>query len=93
MSMDCISRTCSVTNCARQHNKLLHSDFQRKDITKNVSDATTAVATNMTQRGLPVFQIKLTNRDLSLNELAKGNSRSSNSFVDISVVSKLQLQG
>ena len=36
--------------------------------------------------------IKLTNRDLSLNVLAMHDSRSSISFVDKSMVSKLQLQ-
>ena len=62
MSKDCRSRTCSVSSCGRQHNRLLHSDLPKKDTTKNVSDATTAVATNITQGGLPVVRIKLTNR-------------------------------
>ena len=93
MSKDCRSMTCSGPSCGRQHNRLLHSDFSKKESTKNVSDASTAVATNITQGGLPVVRIKLINRDLSLNVLAMCDSGSSISFVDRSVVSKLQLQG
>ena len=52
-----------------------------------------AVATNITQDGLPVVRIKLTNGDLSLNVLSMCNSGSSVLFVDKSVVSKLQFQG
>ena len=70
MSKDCRSRTCSVPSCGRRHNRLLHSELPKKESKKNVSDATTAVATNITQGGLPVVRIKLTNRDLSLNVLA-----------------------
>ena len=92
-SKDCRSRTCSVPSCGRRHNRLLHSDLPKKDTAKNVSDATTAGATNITQEGLPVVRIKLINRDLSLNVLAMCDSGSSISFVDKSVVSKLQLQG
>ena len=93
MSKDCRSRTCSVPHCGRRHNRLLHSELPKKETAKNVSDATTAVATNMTQGGLPVVLIKLTNRNLSLNLLAMCDSGSPISFVDKSVVSKLQLQG
>ena len=93
MSKDCRSRTCSVPSCGRRHNRLLHSKLPKKETTRNVSDATTAVATNITQGGLPVVRIKLTNRDLSLNVLAMCDSGSSISFVDKSVVSKLHLQG
>ena len=93
MSKDCKSRTCSAPSCGTQHNRLLHSDLPKKETKKNVSDATTAVATNITQGGLPVVRIKLTNRDLSLNVLAMFDSVSSISFLDKSVVSKLQLQG
>ena len=93
MSKDCISRTCSVLSCGRRHNRLLHSELLKKDTTKNVLDATTAGATNITQGGLPVVRIKLTNRDLGLNVIAMCDSGSSISFVDKSVVSKLQLQG
>ena len=93
MSKDCRSRTCSVTSCGRRHNRLLHSELPKNETTKNVSDATTVVATNITQGGLPVVRIKLTNRDLSLNVLAMCDSGSSISFADKSVVSKLQLQG
>ena len=93
MSMDCRSRTCSVPNYGRLHNRLLHSELPMKETAKNVSDATTAVATNITQGGLPVVLIKLTNRDLSLNVLAMCDSGFSISFLDKSVVSKLQLQG
>ena len=93
MSKDCKSRTGSVPGCGRRHNRLLHSNLPKKETTKNVSDATTAVDTNITEGGLPVVRIKLTNRDLSLNVLAMCDSGSSISFVDKSVVSKLQLQG
>ena len=62
MSKDCKSRTCSVPSCGRRHNRLLHSDLPKKETTKNVSDATTAVATNIIQGGLPVVLIKLTKR-------------------------------
>ena len=93
MSKDCRSRTCSVPSCGRRHNRLLHSELPEKETTKNVSDATSAVATNITHGGLPVVRIKLTNKDLSLNVLAMCDSGSSISFVDKSVVSNLQLQG
>ena len=93
MSEDCKSRTCSLRSCGRQHNRLLHSELPKKDTTKNVSDATTAVATNITQGGLPVVRIKLTKRDLDLNVIAMCDSGSSISFKDKSVVSKLPLQG
>ena len=93
MSKDCKSRTCSVPSCGRRNNRLLHSNLPKKETTKNVSDATTAVSTNITQGGLPLVRIKLTNRDLSLNVLAMCNSGSSISFVDKSGVSKLQFQG
>ena len=93
MLKDCKSRKCSVPSCRRRRNRLLHSDLQRKKTTKKVSDATTAVATNITQGGLPVVRIKLTNRDLSLNVLAICDSGFSISFVDKSVVSKLHFQG
>ena len=49
MSKDYKSRTCSVPSCGRRHSMLLHSDLPKKETTKNVSDATTAVATNITQ--------------------------------------------
>ena len=77
MSKDCKSRTCSVPSCGWRHNRLLHSDLSKKDTAKNVSDATTAVATDITQGGVPVVRIKLTNRDLSLNVLAMCDSGSS----------------
>ena len=71
----------------------MHSELPKKETAKNVSDATTAVATNITQGGLPLVLIKLAIRDLSLNVLAMCDSGYSVSFVDKSVVSKLQLQG
>ena len=86
MSKDCKIRTCGVPSCRRRHNRLLHSELPKKETTKKVSDATTAVVTNITQGGLPVVQIKLTNRDLSLNVLARCDSGYSISFVDKSVV-------
>ena len=93
ISKDCKSRICSVPSCGRRHNRLLHSDLPKTETTKNISDAITAVATNITQGELPVVRIKLTNRDLRLNVLAMCDSGSSISFVDKSVVSKFQLQG
>ena len=93
MSKDCKSRTCSIPNCGKRHNRFLHSDPIKKETTASVSDDTTAVATNITQGGLPVVRIKLTNGDLSLNVLAMSDSGASISFVEKSVVSKLQLQG
>ena len=93
MSKDCKGWTCSVPNLGRRHNRLLHSDLPKKDTTKSVSDATMPVATSITQGGLPVVRIKLTNRDSSLNVPAMCESGSSISFVDKSVVSKNQLQG
>ena len=57
-----------VLNCG--HNRLLHSDFTKKDAAKNVSDAKTAVATSMTQERLAVVGIRLTKRDLSLKVMA-----------------------
>ena len=93
MSKDCRNRTCSVPSCGRRHNRFLHSELPMKETTKNVSDATTAVAINITQGGLPVVRIKLTNNDLSLNILAMCDSGSSISFADKSVVSNLHFQG
>ena len=78
MSKDRKSKTCSVPSCGRRHNRLLHSDLPKRKTKKNVSDATTAVATNITQGGLPVVRIKLTNRDLGLNVLPMCDS----GFVD-----------
>ena len=82
-------RTCSVLNCRRRHNKRLHSGFSKKEATTGVSDATTAVATNVTQGGLPVAS----KWDLSLSVLAMCDTGSSISFADKSIVSTLQLQG
>ena len=93
MSKDCKSKTCSVPSCGRRPNRLLHSNLPKKETTKNFSDATTAVATNIAQGGLPVVRIKLINRYLSLNELAMCDLGSSISLWTKSVVSKLQLQG
>ena len=91
-SEDCKKRTFSVPNCGRQHNKLLHSNFS-KEATTAASDATTAVATMITQGGLPVVRIKLVNEGLRLSVLAMFDTGSSISFVDKSIVSTLQLQG
>ena len=55
-------------------------------------DATTAVATNITQGGLPVVHIKRANGNHSLSVLAMCDTGSSTSFVDKSIVSTLQLQ-
>ena len=88
---DCKCRTCIVNNCGRRHNKLLHSDLQ-KEATPGASDATTAVATNITQEGLPVVRGKLENGNHSLSVLEKCDTGSSISSVDKSIVSTLQLQ-
>ena len=84
MSKDCKSRTCSVPHCGKRQNRFLHSDPAKKETTASVSDARKAVATNITQGGLPVVRIKLTNRELSLNVLAICDWGSSISFVDTS---------
>ena len=80
-SKDGKSRTCSVPNCGRRHNNLLHSDL-KKEATTGTSDATTAVATIITHGGLPVVRIKIVNGDLSLGVLAICDIGSSISFVD-----------
>ena len=49
MSKHCKSRTCTVPSCGRRHNRFLHSDLPKKETKNNVSDATTAVATNINQ--------------------------------------------
>ena len=54
MLKDCKNRTGGVPSCERRHNRFLHIDLPKKDIAKNVSDDTTAVATNITQGGHPV---------------------------------------
>ena len=92
-SKDCKSRTFSAPNCGRIHNKLLHNDFSKKEATTAASDATTAVATMITQGGLAVLRIKLVNENHSLSVLAISDTGSSISFVDKSIVSTLQLQG
>ena len=91
-SKDCKSRTCSVPNCGWRHKKLLHSDISKKKAITAASDATTAVATNITQGGLPAMRLKLVNGDLSLNFLPMCDTRSSISFVDKPIVSTLQLK-
>ena len=82
-----------MPNCGRRHNKLLHSDFSKKDATAGASDSTTSVATNITQGGLPVVRIKPVNGDLSLSLLAMCDTGSSISFLDKLIVSTLQLPG
>ena len=92
-SRNCKSRAFSVPNCGRRTKKLLHSDFPRKDATTSAPDATTAVATMITQGGLPVVPIKLVTGNQSLNVLVMFERGSSIFFVDKSIVSSLQLQG
>ena len=92
-SLDCKSRNCSVPNCGRRHNKLLHSDFSKEEATTAASDAPTATTTMIIQGGLPVVRIKLVNGDINLSVLAMCITGSSISFVDKSIVSTLQLQG
>ena len=76
LSRDCKSSTCGVPNCEKQHIRPLHSDPSTKESTKNVLDATTAVANNFNQGGLPVVRFNLTNKDLSLNVLPMCDSES-----------------
>ena len=71
---------------------IVDDDFSKKEATTAASDSTTAVATMITQGGLPVVRIKLVNGDLSLSVLALCDKVSSISFVDKSIVSTLQLQ-
>ena len=92
-SKDCNSRTYSVPNCGRRDSKILHCDFSKKEATTGVSDAMRAVATMITQGGLPVVLMKLVNGNHSLSLLAMCDTGSSISFVDKSIVSALQLQG
>ena len=81
-----------MLSCGRRHNKLLRSDFSKKEATTGASDATKAVATMITQGGLPVVRIKLVNGNHSLSVLAICGTVSSISFVDKSILSTLQLQ-
>ena len=92
-SSECVSIVWDPLTCGRTA-KAVHAVYPTavRD-TASVSEATTAVATNITQGGLPVVRVKLTNREMSLNVLAMCNSGTSISFVDKSVVSKLQFQG
>ena len=87
LSTDCKGRTCSLPSRGKRYNRLLHCEPLKKNTTKIVSDATTAVATNINQQGLPLMQIKL--KDLSLNVLAMCDSGFSISFLDKAAVSKL----
>ena len=70
LSKDCKSRNCSVPNCTRQHNKLFYINLSKKQVTTGASGATTAVATSITQGGLPEVRIKLVNGHHSLSVLA-----------------------
>ena len=94
-SKDCKSRSCSMPNCGQRHNKLFSkkdfskSDFSKKEATTSASDATTAVATMITQGGLPVVYVKLVNGTSSLSVLAVRDTGFSISFVDKSIVSTL----
>ena len=91
-SKDCKSKNCCLPNCGRKHNKPLLSEFSKKEAT-SASEATTAVATMITQGGLPVVRIKLVTGNHILSFLARCDTGSSISFVDKSIVSTLQLQG
>ena len=91
-SKDCKSRTCSVPNFG-QRNKFLHSDFSKKQAITGAPDASTAVATMVTQGGLLVVRIKLVNGNHSLSELEICDTGSSHFFVDKSIVPTLQFQG
>ena len=86
------NRASSVSNWGKPHNKLFDSDFSKKWTTTGASDATTAVATMITQGGFPVVRRKLVYGNHSLSVLAMCNTESSISFVDRSLVSTLQLQ-
>ena len=79
LSKDCSSITCSVANCGQRHNKFLYRDL-KKEATTGASDATTALATNITQGRLPVVRIELVNGDLSLSVQAMCDTRSSIAF-------------
>ena len=91
-SNDCKSKTFSLPNSGRRHNKLLHSDFSKMEATTGAQDATTAVATIITQGCLIVVRKKLVNRNHSLSVLAMCDTESSVSFVDKLIVSTLLLQ-
>ena len=64
---DCKGETCSELNCRRQDSNFLHSDFSKKEATTVVSDAKTAVATNINEGGPTVLRIKQVNGNLSLS--------------------------
>ena len=88
-----LQKTCSVSNGWRQHKKPLHSVFfSKKETTACASDATKAVATNITQIGLPVVRTELLNWNRSLSVLAICDTEPSISFVDKSIVSTVYLQ-
>ena len=78
-----------MPNCLQRHNKLLHSDFLEKDATTSAPDATTAVATMITQGGLPIVRIKLVNGNHNLSMLAMCDTGSSISFVDNSQFNRI----
>ena len=66
--------------------------FSKKETTACASDASEAVATNITQIGLPVVRTELLNWNRSLSVLAICDTEPSISFVDKSIVSTLYLQ-
>ena len=65
ISKNCTSKPCNISNCGKKHNRLLHYEPKKQETTAIISDATTALATNVTQGGLPVLRIKLTSGTLA----------------------------
>ena len=82
-----------MPNCGRRQNKLLHSDFSKKEAATETENATAAVATIITQRGLQLVRLKLVNGNHSLSVLDMCDTAASISFLDKSIVSTLHLQG
>ena len=86
-SRECKSRPCSMPNGGRRHKQLSHSDFSKNE----ASDATTAVATDITQGQLTVVRTKLLNGIHSLRVLTTCGKGHSTSFMNKSTISTLHL--
>ena len=92
-SKDCKKRTCSVPSCERHQNKLLHTEFQKKEAITGCLRCYDSSSNNDHTRGLPFVRIKLVNGNHSLSVQEMCDTGSLISFVDKSIVSTRQLQG
>ena len=84
----CKSRTCSVPNCGRRHNKLLKEGGYNKCLRCYDSSSN-----NDHTRRTPCSACKMVKGNHSLSVLAMCDTGSSISFADKSKVSTMQLQG